>query len=282
MNDQARPPANRASLFWISVLALFTAAFANAARVGASGAIKAELFDPHDAQHSGELIGAALGNSFLGFALSLLVISPLLDKIGVKRTILFASLCFIAGPALILFAASSADYGTMSTLLNLGMVLSGFAWGATEGSINPLCTTLLSRRQDRQAQQPACLVAGRPDHRRRHQPAADQQRYCRLAPADRSGHGSRHHLRPVGDAPRFSADRKHRARRELRRDDRRSLQAHQLLGFLRDHALHRCHRTRAGCMGRCCTHQSGGHEGHLGADLCFGADVRDAAFCRSA
>ena len=36
------------------------------------------------------MIGAALGNSFLGFALSLLVISPLLDRIGAKRVILFA------------------------------------------------------------------------------------------------------------------------------------------------------------------------------------------------
>ena len=38
---------------------------------------------------TGQLIGAALGNSFLGFALSLLVISPLLDTFGVKRTVLF-------------------------------------------------------------------------------------------------------------------------------------------------------------------------------------------------
>ena len=56
MNKQAGPPANHKSLYWISVLALFTAAFANAARVGASGAIKAELFDPHDAALSAELM----------------------------------------------------------------------------------------------------------------------------------------------------------------------------------------------------------------------------------
>ncbi len=142
MKDQAGPPANHRAIFWISVVALFTAAFANAARVGISGAMKAELFDPHDAAHAGELIGATLGNSFLGFALSLLVISPLLDWFGAKRVILFASLCFIAGPALTLFAASSTDFGTMQTLLNLGMVLWGFGWGATEGSINPLATTL--------------------------------------------------------------------------------------------------------------------------------------------
>ena len=82
---------NRKAIFWISVLALFAAAFANAVRAGASVAMKSELFDPHDAAHSGELIGATLGNSFLGFALSLLVISPLLDRFGSKRVILFAA-----------------------------------------------------------------------------------------------------------------------------------------------------------------------------------------------
>ena len=142
MKDHAGPPANHKSIFWISVVALFTAAFANAVRAGSSVAMKAELFDSHDPAHAGELIGATLGNSFLGFALSLLVISPLLDKFGAKRVILFASLCFIAGPLLTLFAASSADYGTMQTLLNAGMVIWGFGWGATEGSINPLCTTI--------------------------------------------------------------------------------------------------------------------------------------------
>ncbi|MFM5947875.1 MAG: MFS transporter [Novosphingobium sp.] len=142
MNEHAGPPANHKSIFWISVLALFTAAFSNAARVGASGAIKSELFDAHDAAHAGELIGATLGNSFLGFALSLLVISPLLDTFGAKRVILFASACFIVGPAITLLGANSSNFGSMQTLLNIGMVIWGFGWGATEGSINPLTTTI--------------------------------------------------------------------------------------------------------------------------------------------
>ena len=77
---------NRRSLFWICVLALFTAALSFSIRTGASGAIKAALLDPAVPLHSGEMIASALGNSFLGFALSLLVISPLLDVIGAKRT----------------------------------------------------------------------------------------------------------------------------------------------------------------------------------------------------
>ena len=134
------PPANHRALFWISVLALFTAAFANSIRAGAAGAMKTALIDPVDPQHSGELIGAVLGSSFLGFALSLLVISPLLDRIGAKRVVLFAAACYIVGPALVLLAGSTG--ASVVTLLTLAMVIWGFGWGATEASINPVTATL--------------------------------------------------------------------------------------------------------------------------------------------
>jgi MFS family permease len=137
-----QPPTNRKTIFWISVLALFTAAIANAVRGGASEAMKTELFDPTMAARSGEYIGTALGNAFLGFALSLLVISPLLDRIGAKRIILFAAACFIAGPILILLAPDAGGFDTVNLVLNAGMIVTGFGWGATEGSINALTTTL--------------------------------------------------------------------------------------------------------------------------------------------
>ncbi|MFM6933548.1 MAG: MFS transporter [Novosphingobium sp.] len=137
-------PANHRAIFWISVLALFTAAVANAIRNGASEAMKLELFDATHAAQSGELIATALGNAFLGFAISLLVISPLLDKIGAKRIVLFAAACFVAGPALILFAPTAGGFDAVNTALNAGMILTGFGWGATEGSINAITTTMYS------------------------------------------------------------------------------------------------------------------------------------------
>jgi len=133
---------HRRSIFWICVLALFTAAIANAVRSGASEAMKAELFDAVDAAHSGELIASALGNAFLGFALSLLVISPLLDRIGGRRIVLFASACFIAGPGLVLLAPSAGSFSAVYAVLNAGMIVMGFGWGATEGSINAITTTM--------------------------------------------------------------------------------------------------------------------------------------------
>jgi MFS family permease len=140
VNEQAGPPANHRSIFWISVLALFIAAMANSIRAGAAGAMKTALLDPIDAAHSGEMIGTVLGNSFLGFALSLLVISPLLDRFGAKKVILFAAACFIIGPALVLASVNAG--GSVYTLLNIAMIIWGFGWGATEASINPVTATL--------------------------------------------------------------------------------------------------------------------------------------------
>lgn len=134
---------NRGALFWICVLALFTAAFANAMRIGASGAIQAGVFDKFDSAHSAQLIGAALGAAFSGFAISLLAVSPLLDVFGAKRVVLFASFCYVAGSLLICLAPTLAHSAqTAGSLVWWGMGLTGLAWGCTEGSINPVVAVL--------------------------------------------------------------------------------------------------------------------------------------------
>lgn len=133
---------NRRAIFWICVLALFTAAISFSIRTGASGAIKAAILDPTVPLHSGEMIAAALGNSFLGFALSLLIISPFLDVFGAKRVILLASACFIVGPILILISPMAGDIEAVYALLTIGMIISGIGWGATEASINPVTAAL--------------------------------------------------------------------------------------------------------------------------------------------
>jgi MFS family permease len=145
------------------VLALYTAALSNAIRIGASGAMKAALLDPIDPEHSGEMIGAVLGNSFLGFALSLLVISPLLDRFGAKRVILLGATCYVAGPLLVLLAPGGD--GLLLPMLNLAMVIWGLGWGATEASINPVTATLFAdnktgRLNSLHAWWPAGLIVG--------------------------------------------------------------------------------------------------------------------------
>lgn len=156
---------NRRAIFWICVLALFSAALSFSVRTGASGAIKAALLDPAVPLHSGEMIAAALGNSFLGFALSLLVISPLLDIIGAKRVILFASACYIVGPILIILSPGMDGIDAVYRMLTVGMIVCGFGWGATEASINPVTTALYPEEKTKQlnilhAWWPAGIVVG--------------------------------------------------------------------------------------------------------------------------
>jgi MFS family permease len=163
--DTAGDGFNTRAIFWICVLALFTAALSFSLRTGASGAIKEALFDPVNPLHSGEMIAAALGNSFLGFALSLLIISPILDIIGAKRVILLASLCFIAGPLLIIFAPRAGDPDAVYQALTIGMIVSGVGWGSTEASINPVTAALypsnkIHRLNVLHAWWPAGIVAG--------------------------------------------------------------------------------------------------------------------------
>ena len=104
MSDATQPTDgyNRSAIFWICVLALVTAALSFSLRSGVAGAIQQGVFDPIDAAHSGELVATALGNSFLGFAISLLVISPFLDVFGAKRVLqTFDHIRNIVPPALL-------------------------------------------------------------------------------------------------------------------------------------------------------------------------------------
>lgn len=167
MTDATRPADgyNRKSIFWICVLALVTAALSFAVRSGVAGAIQQAVFDPIDAARSGEMIATALGNGFLGFAISLLLVSPFLDVFGCKRIVLLASLCFIVGPALIIYSPNAGDSGAIVSMMNIGMVIAGVGWGCTEGAINPMTAALYPAEKTHRlnalhAWWPAGIVAG--------------------------------------------------------------------------------------------------------------------------
>jgi hypothetical protein len=170
MSDQPTPASaasayNRRAIFWICVLALFTAAVANSMRIAASGAIQSAIFDPIDAANSGKLIGEALGAAFSGFALSLLIVSPILDVVGAKRVLVFASLCYVGGSLLIVIAPALGGTMGAGNLVWWGMGLTGLGWGCTEGSINPVTAALypddkIHRLNVLHAWWPAGLVIG--------------------------------------------------------------------------------------------------------------------------
>ena len=133
---------NRGRLFWLGILALFTAAAGLAVRGAIASGLKSEWIDPIAPLQAGELIAAALGAAFLSFAITLFVASAFLDQIGMKRCLVAAGLCFFAGPLLIVTAGHLATGMTIYTIVWVGMLLSGIGWGLTEAAINPLTTQL--------------------------------------------------------------------------------------------------------------------------------------------
>lgn len=139
MTDQT---AGRSRLFWLGVLALFTASLSASLRAAIASSLKAEWIDPIAPVQAGELIGSALGSAFLGFAVTLFVASAFLDRIGMRRMLVGAGVTFVVGTGLIVGAGVLASGMAIYHLVWVGMLLSGVGWGLTEASINPLTARL--------------------------------------------------------------------------------------------------------------------------------------------
>ena len=133
---------NRGRLFWLGVLALFTAAASAAIRAAVAASIKAQWIDPVAPVNAGELIGSALGSAFLGFAVTVFVASAVLDQIGMRRMLLGCGVCFVAGTLLIVGAGGIASGMAVYHVVWAGMLLSGIGWGLAEAAINPLTARL--------------------------------------------------------------------------------------------------------------------------------------------
>ena len=133
---------DKSKLFVLSVIALSTAGISFSLRSSVAEVLRTTFFDPIDKLHSAEMIGAALGVAFLGFAFTIALASPVLDNLGIGRVLQASSLCFIGGTLIVIFAeALSPTLGTYRTIW-LGMLLTGVGWGLVETAINPLATTL--------------------------------------------------------------------------------------------------------------------------------------------
>jgi MFS family permease len=133
---------NRTRLFWLAVLALFTAAASASIRAAIASSLQGEWIDPIAPLTAGELIGSALGSAFLGFAITLFVTSAFLDQIGMRRMLLGCGACFLLGTGLIIGAGALATGMTIYWFVFAGMLLSGIGWGLAEASINPLTAQL--------------------------------------------------------------------------------------------------------------------------------------------
>ncbi len=141
-SNSAADTTARNKVFWIGILALFTAGVSAALRAAVANNLKTSYLDTIDVATSATMIGQALGAAFLAFSLMLMVTSTLLVRIGMKRMLIFASVAFIVASIMIAFCGSIASGHNVYYVIYAGMFINGLAWGAVEGTVNPMVASL--------------------------------------------------------------------------------------------------------------------------------------------
>lgn len=133
---------NKTKLLVLSVIALTTAGMVFSIRTAILLDLQKAFFDPIDPLHAAQLVGAVAGVAFLGFAISVLIASPLCDYLGMGRLLALAAILHIGGTAVIVFAEPISTSFSVYWVLWFGMLLVGLAHGVVEAVINPLVATL--------------------------------------------------------------------------------------------------------------------------------------------
>ena len=129
-------------LFLVSVIALVTAGISASTRGNLAAVLQHQFLDPIDPLHSAQMIGAVLGVAFFGFAITIMIGSPLLDYLGMRPLLALSSLCFILGTLIVICAAPLSASFSAYWVLWTGTLISGIGWGLAETVINPLAVTL--------------------------------------------------------------------------------------------------------------------------------------------
>ncbi len=137
-NDQY----DRTRIFIICTLALFTIAVSMSIGAAVADDLKSNFLDPIDFTTSATMLGQILGILFLGFSVTLFLVSPFMDVIGMGRAVTFAASLMILGNMVLIFAGEIAGAEDIYWVLWFGMLLKGIAWGFVESAINPATAAL--------------------------------------------------------------------------------------------------------------------------------------------
>lgn len=134
-------------LFWGCFIALITTAFAFISRMFLIG-VWGDQFSL-DAQQQGALLGAGVWP----FAISIILFSLFIDKIGYKFAMVFSFLAYliwsVVGVAAF-FVAKDGDEASIQTAYNMlywGSILLGLANGTVEAYINPVVATMFNKEK---------------------------------------------------------------------------------------------------------------------------------------
>jgi MFS family permease len=153
----------RGRAFVIALLALFTAGAAVSLRAVTAAHMRADYLDALDPARAGERIATVLGAAFAGFAITLLLVSAVLARIGFARALTVAGALLAIGLVMV-GSAGMLGISPYAALL-AGMLVQGLGWGMVETAINPLTSALypedrVGRLGILHAWYPAGVVAG--------------------------------------------------------------------------------------------------------------------------
>ncbi|WP_372865292.1 sugar MFS transporter [Spongiibacter sp.] len=156
---------DRKRLLLVGNLSIFMIGLGFAVRASIASDIQNDIFNHLDLARSAALVGEVLGATFIGFALTLVFGSALVDWLGMRTMLLFSAFGYVLGSAIVI-AASFLDVSHSSYwLIFSGFLLTGFGWGAVEAASNPMITAIYPEEKTHRlnilhAWWPAGIVAG--------------------------------------------------------------------------------------------------------------------------
>ena len=123
---------NRDRLFLGSCVSLISTSVCFAVIGAIMGSLKAQF------ALSNEEVGYIGGAAIWGFTISIFVLGPLIDALGMKNLMRFAMLCHLAGALVMILTTPNAAFW----MLFSGALILSFGNGTVEAVCNPLITTL--------------------------------------------------------------------------------------------------------------------------------------------
>jgi MFS family permease len=134
---------NRRLLFLVSCLAYSTIGFHFSIRSNIAGDLES-LFATVDPQRAAEMVGSVLGVAFLGYGITIFVISPLIDAIGMGLLMKLSGTLIAIGSVVVMMAERIAPENLYWVIWS-GMLLIGLGWGLVDTNTNPLVAGLYPR-----------------------------------------------------------------------------------------------------------------------------------------
>lgn len=140
---------NPRRLFLGSCIALISTSVTFAVVAATMFALKAQF------KLTNEAVGYIAGAATWGFTLSIFVLGPLCDALGMRRLLYFAFLCHLVGPLMMILTPTLVGDNSQSAfwLLFFGGLITSLGNGTVEAACNPLVATIFPNNKTKKLNQ---------------------------------------------------------------------------------------------------------------------------------